>query len=188
MSRTVPLPRSQTPETHGVVVEVVDDDEVELLADVLVLVDVVEVDVLVVGVVVEVLDEDEVELLVDELVLVDVVDVDVVLEVDVVVEVVDEDEVELLVDVLVVVDVVEVDVLLVVVVGFVVVVVVGHTSITVPPPSVVSTGSTQLSSIRACGEPPSGHVPALAMRNPNLPVALAMQVASSGAPFAAALA
>src|SRR5581483_1988942 len=78
-----------------------------------------------------------------------------------------------------------VDVVLVVV-DAVVVVVVGQTSVTTPPPSVVTTGSTQLLSTRVCGEPPSGHAPALATAAENLFLAFAMQVPSTGLPVLAA--
>jgi hypothetical protein len=93
-----------------------------------------------------------------------------------------------LVDVVVVVLVVEVVlVVLVVVLVEVVVVVVGHTSVTMPPPSVVTAGWTQLVSTRFCGEPPSGHAPALVSAAENFPVAFGMHpTVSTGSPFAAA--
>ncbi len=93
--------------------------------------------------------------------------VDVVLVVEVVVEVVE-----------------EVDVVVLVVV---VVVVVGHTSVTIPPPSVVTAGDTQLSSTSICGEPPSGQAPAFVRAPENFPCAFGMHAAvSTGSPFAAA--
>ena len=87
----------------------------------------------------------------------------------VVVELLDEVDVVLLVEELVLVDD-EVEVLVdeVVLVVVLVVVVVGHRSITVPPPSVVTDGLTQLFSTRACGEPPSGHVPAFERATPEV--------------------
>jgi hypothetical protein len=99
----------------------------------------------------------------------------VVLDVLVLLEVLDEVDVELLVD----------EVVLVV---LVVVVVVGHTAITMPPPSVVTEGLTQLFSTNACGEPPSGHIPAFVVAAVNFAVTLAMQLPSRGVPFAAAFA
>jgi hypothetical protein len=68
------------------------------------------------------------------------------------------------------------------------VVVVGHTSVTKPPLSVVMAGSTQVFSTSFCGEPPSGQAPALAKTAPNLPCAVEMHDVSSARPFVAAFA
>jgi hypothetical protein len=117
----------------------------------------------------------------------------VVVLVDVVVEVVP-------VVVLAVVGVVDVlDVVLEVVVevlpGVVVVVLVdvGHTSVTRPsppaPPSVASAGFTQLSHTRFPGDPPSGHVPAFVIASENLLPTLYRQISvSTGRSFFAAFA
>jgi hypothetical protein len=75
----------------------------------------------------------------------------------------------------------------VVVVDVVVVVVVGHTSVTMPPPSVVTAGCTHVSSTAACGEPPSGQVPALNTAVENFAVAFERHVVSTARPLAAAL-
>jgi hypothetical protein len=93
-------------------------------------------------------------------------------------------EVVIVVDVVVVLLVVE-SVLVVVVV---VVVAIGQTSVTMPPPSVATAGCTQLSSTSVCGEPPSGHTPALVTAAANLPCAFVMQPVSRGDPPAAAFA
>ena len=108
-------------------------------------------------------------------VVLDVVVVDVVVVVVVVVLVV------------VLVDVVVLVVLVVVVVdaAMVVLVVVGHTSVTKPPP-VVTAGCTQFSSTSFCGEPPSGHAPALASAAANLARAFVMHAVSSGSALFAA--
>ena len=69
------------------------------------------------------------------------------------------------------------------------VVVVGHTSVTTPPPSVVTAGVTQWLSTKLWGEPPSGHVPALVSATENLIVDFGMQTTlSTGSPFVAAFA
>ena len=79
--------------------------------------------------------------------------------------------------------------MVVVVVAVVVVVVVdGHASMTMPPPLVATAGLTQSSSTKVCGDPPSGHAPALAIAAVNLAVALAMHSVSTARSFAAALA
>src|SRR5262245_29650004 len=64
----------------------------------------------------------------------------------------------------------------------------GHTSVTMPPPSTVTAGTTQSGSTMSCGTPPSGQSPPFASAAPNLPVALVMQAESSAIPFAADLA
>jgi hypothetical protein len=83
--------------------------------------------------------------------------------------------------------------MVVVVVVEVDVVVVGQISITLPPPSVVTTGFTQLSSTTVCGDRPAAHVsgqdPASVMSAENRPRASEMQPpVSTGTPSAAAFA
>jgi hypothetical protein len=87
---------------------------------------------------------------------------------------------------MVVVVVLVVVVLVVVVLVVVVVVVVGHTSVTMPPPSLVTAGCTQLFSTMVSGEPPSGQSPAFVRAVENLPWAFGIHPASSAMPFAAA--
>jgi hypothetical protein len=81
----------------------------------------------------------------------------------------------------IVLNVVDVVTVVVVVVG------VGQTSVTKPPPSVVTAGFTQSFSMRLCDDPPSGHPPAFVSAAENFPCAFGMHFAvSTGIPFAAA--
>src|SRR6266404_7271450 len=64
----------------------------------------------------------------------------------------------------------------VVLVVVVVEVLVAHTSVTMPLPSVVTVDWTQLLSTRFRGDPPSGHIPAFLRAAVNLSVAFERQV------------
>src|SRR2546427_492200 len=53
-----------------------------------------------------------------------------------------------------------------------------HRAFTIPPLLVLTSGLTQFSSTSICGEPPSGHVPALVSAAEKLSLAREMQLAS----------